>query len=211
MVDHALAGRIARTIATNVREHIFTSEAADAPNPSDPTELTDEQAARAIQFFFRPTQGFIGAARAHAAPCALHADVILTGRARGATLADAERKGLGTIDVRNGSGCEDALDPQTRLLCSRLVREKNATPSQHSNLHHLEEWNWKAMGRKGPRRVAPGTTGPTGETWGTPACTPLPASMTAIPLGPRANAHDTCLWPCDERQIPTSCTPSRYA
>ena len=129
----------------------------------------------------------------------------------GATLADAERKGLGTIDVRNGSGCEDALDPQTRLLCSRLVREKNATPSQHSNLHHLEESNWKAMGRKGPRRVAPGATGPTGETWGTPACTPLPASMTATPLGPRANAHDTCLWPCDERQIPTSCTPSRYA
>jgi hypothetical protein len=40
---------------------VLTSREGDAPNPSDPQSLSDDQAARGVQVFFRPTLGYVEA------------------------------------------------------------------------------------------------------------------------------------------------------
>ena len=54
---------VASTIAIDEAAGTFTSTIAGTPadNPSDPQSLTDLQASKAIQFFFKPTKGYIDA------------------------------------------------------------------------------------------------------------------------------------------------------
>ena len=54
---------ISSSIAINEAAGTFTSTAPGSPadNPSDPRSLTDLQASKAVQFFFKPTKGYIDA------------------------------------------------------------------------------------------------------------------------------------------------------
>ena len=59
----ASGNAISSTIAINEAAGTFTSTAPGSPadNPSDPRSLTDLQASKAVQFFFKPTKGYIDA------------------------------------------------------------------------------------------------------------------------------------------------------
>ena len=51
-------------ISANATTFSSTTSGSDANNPSSPTNLTDDQASKGVQFFFNPQQGFIEAAYA---------------------------------------------------------------------------------------------------------------------------------------------------
>ena len=55
---------VATTLAINEAAGTFTSTAPGSPadNPTDPQQLTDVQASKAVQFFFKPQNGYIDAA-----------------------------------------------------------------------------------------------------------------------------------------------------
>ena len=62
-VGSGAADTLASTIFVNEATRMFTSTArgSSANNPTDPTALTADQAARGVQFFFKPDDGFVEA------------------------------------------------------------------------------------------------------------------------------------------------------